>query len=114
MLDSIDIASPFDLHGDGFARCRAREDVHRANGRRELTPHKSRPGAKKRDLFSEQLLEVRFDAVLDETGVHTQLVFSVRMDLEEVDLEPVIRLIVLDNPALHNRLGRVGNVDDDP
>ena len=60
------------------------------------------------DVLGEQPLEVGLDAVLDQAGVHAQLVGGVVEHLVDVHREPVLGLGVLDPPDELDALGDSG------
>ncbi len=68
------------------------------------------------DVFGEEFLEMRFDSVLDETGIDAEVVARVREHLSDRDDESVAGLRLRDRPDLAQTcfgllVGRLGHLD---
>ena len=80
-------------------------EVHRTDGRRELAAHELPAVAEDlRHLLREELLQVRLDAVLDEAGIHAQVLGNIRDDLVDADDQLVVSLVGLNRPDLLDAL----------
>src|SRR5215217_7673594 len=85
LLDTVDLCSPLDLHGDERPGVVATEQVNRPNVRWILSPHQSKVGAHHMATFGEQLLELLLHTVLDQTRIWPKLMRRVVQDLADGD-----------------------------
>src|SRR5262245_724391 len=92
LLDRLDRPDALDLDRDPALVLVPAHQVDRADGRGPLTPHKAERLADRGRVGGEGLLEVALDAVLLEPRRLPHLVLDVAEDLDQADLEPVLRL----------------------
>src|SRR5690606_18802143 len=105
LLDPVNIAASLDLDRHRHPALVARENVDWADRGHVLAAHEGVSLAQQFDLVGEQLLQVRLDAVLDETRVDAELVRAVVQNLEERDDQAVGGLLVSDLPLLDDTGG---------
>ena len=93
LLHAVDLAAPLDLHRDRRAVGVPAQDVDRADGRHVLAADQGVALAECLDAVGEEFLEVCFHAVLDQAGVHAELVRGVVEDLLHRDDEFLARFV---------------------
>ena len=85
MLDTVDLAAPFDLDRDGAAVDIAAQQVDRTDVGRILAPHETQPVGDDGGVGGEQHLEMGFDAVFLQTGIGAEVVADVGQHFEDGD-----------------------------
>ena len=94
LLDAVDLAAPLDLDGDRAAQLVAAQQVDRPDRRHVLTAHQRVTHAQQFDVFGEQLLQMRLDAVLHQPGVDPELVAGIVLDVLDGDAQLLARLVL--------------------
>ena len=83
----------------------AHHEVHRAHGRGELTAHQLPALAEDLGyLLRKKLLQVRLDTILDEAGVHAQVLGDIRYHVVDANDQLVVSLVGLNRPDLLDAL----------
>ncbi len=99
LLHPVDLPATLDLDGDRLTLVRPTEEIDRTDVRGVLAPEQGEAGLQRPGLLSEQLLEVRLDAILLQPGVLPQLHLVIREHLVEPDGELFV-LRVGDHPLV--------------
>jgi hypothetical protein len=92
LLNTVDLTAPLDLHGDALARLVAAHQVDRADRSGVLAADQPPALAEQVELDSEQFLQVRLDAVLDQARVDAEVDGGVAHHLGDRDRERLARL----------------------
>ena len=82
----------------------AEHEVHGSDRRREFAADEADPLPYALDLFGEQPLQMRLDAVLDQPGLCAQVHAVIAEDVVDPDDEPAVGLPVADLPHLGDPL----------
>ena len=97
LLDTVDLAAALDLHRHRATLLVAGQDVHRADRGHVLPAHQGVAVAEQLDMFGQQFLQVRFDAVLHQAGVDAEFVAGVVLDRLQGDAQ-LLACLVLHHP----------------
>ena len=93
LLDAVDVAAALDLDRDRAAAGVAAQDVDRTDRGHVLAPDEPVALAQRADVLGQQPLQVGLDAVLDQAGVHAELMGRVVQGLLDRDDELLAGLV---------------------
>ena len=93
LFDAVDAAVALDFDGHVLAVAVNRHDVDRSDGCRVFAAHELRAFADAFDLFGQVLLQMVFDAVLDEARILAEVVRFVRIDVLQRHFQRVDRFV---------------------
>ncbi|COV51630.1 Uncharacterised protein [Mycobacterium tuberculosis] len=107
LLHAVDLATPLDFHRDRATSFVAAQQVDGSDRGHVLAADQRVPFAQQLDVLGEQRLQVGLDAVLDQPGVHAQLVATVVLDSFDSDAQ-LLAGLVLDHPHWRLAAGLFG------
>ena len=100
LLHAIDVAASFELDRNGVTRRVSGQDVHGSDRCRIFATDQAIAFTECLDVFGQEALKIRLDAVLDETRVDAELVIRFMVLGVNSDEQLVVRFGGLDDPSL--------------
>ena len=97
LFDAVDLTTPLDFDGNGLTALITAQDVDWADCRHVFATNQAVAGPEGLDMQCQQLLQMRLDTVLDETGISAEFMIGIVMHFVDGDDEPLASL-VLDRP----------------